>query len=90
MPSGQISLAASDSAAEKLRKLKLDMADAAEVIACAQASGSFLVSPDSDHRFAHHQLGPVTLWVEYQPLGDNAFELKSVWMHRIRIIENYD
>lgn len=90
MPSSQISLTAVDSAVEKLKKLNLDMADAAEVIAHAQAGGSFLVSPASNHRFAHHQLGPVTLWVEYRPLGADAFELESVWMHRIRIIENYD
>lgn len=90
MPDSQISLTAVDSAAAKLKRLNLDMADAARVIAYAQSSGSFLLSPASDHRFAHHQLGPVTLWVEYRPLGTGSFVLESVWMHRIRIIENYD
>lgn len=90
MPTSKFSLTATDSAKEKIQNLNMDINDAIAVITQAESNNNFVISPTSNHRFAHLQLDPITLWVEYRQVNTNSFVLESIWAHRIKIIENYD
>lgn len=88
MPANDFSLLTADSAQQKLGHLRMSADDALAVIKNAEATGSYVTETASGHRFAHLQIGSITLWVDYRQLDEHTFVLESTWAHRIKIMES--
>ena len=90
MSANDFSLVVTDCARRKLDQMHMETDDALTVIRSAESTGSFVLQPSSGHRFAHLQIGSITLWTDYRPLDKNIFFLENVWAHRIQIIETWN
>lgn len=67
------------------REMILEM-DIATVIEHCESSGRKVLDPESGHFIGHLQIGHLTFWAEYLPVG-NGFELFNAYGHRMSIEE---
>lgn len=59
--------------------------DIREVIGYAEENSMYLFNEDTKERIAHKRSGFITIWVRYKDLGDNAYEIRSVYFHRVKL-----
>jgi hypothetical protein len=80
-----IKLIISDEIAAQMDKDMLLEQDIRQVIHNAETTGVKLVDADSGTFISHLQIGRITCWVDYRPLG-SAFEIVRVYMHRLKFV----
>jgi len=57
------------------------------VIEHCERNGRKVLDPETGHFSGHLQLGKITYWVEYTPLGDDLYEVFTAYSHRMSIEE---
>lgn len=68
----------------KMNSLKILEEDICHVIEMGELHGRRVFDPAAETYKCYREIGSITCWVEYKPVGD-AFELVNVYTHRMKI-----
>ena len=85
MPYENLSLKMDEEIKRSIDKQLLVEEDIKAVIGHAEESAAYLYDADTKEHIAHRPSGFITIWVRYKPLGDDVYEIDSVYFHRVKL-----
>lgn len=85
MPYENIRLKMDVETKNNLNKQLLLEEDIQALIGYAVENSAFLYDAETQEHIAHRQSGYITIWARYKPLGEQVYELHSVYFHRVKL-----
>lgn len=80
-----ISLRMDEETKRSINKQLLLEDDIQQVIGYAEENSFYLYDGDTKEHIAHKQTGFITIWVRYKALGDDVYQISSVYFHRVKL-----
>lgn len=80
-----ISLRMDEETERSINKQLLLEDDIQQVIGYAEENSLYLYDGDTKEHIAHKQTGFITIWVRYKALGDDVYQISSVYFHRVKL-----